>query len=54
MASMKDPIRIRLTPEQQKQVRDATGKDAEAVELTAEELEERIAPMKFPPRPPLL
>jgi uncharacterized small protein (DUF1192 family) len=42
----KDQIRIELTPEQQAQVRKATGKDAEAVELSVEELEERIAPMK--------
>jgi hypothetical protein len=35
-----------LTPEQKEQVRKATGKDADAVELTVEELEERIAPAK--------
>jgi hypothetical protein len=39
-------FRITLTPEQKEQVRRATGKDAEAVELSVEELEERIAPMK--------
>jgi uncharacterized small protein (DUF1192 family) len=39
-------IRITLTPEQKEEVRRATGKDAEAVELSVEELEERIAPMK--------
>ena len=38
-------LRITLTPEQKEQVRQATGKDAEAVELTVQELEERIAPM---------
>ena len=42
----KDQIRIELTPEQKAQVRTATGKDAEAVELSVEELEERIAPTK--------
>jgi len=41
---MKDPIRIELTPAQKEQVRKATGKDAEAVELSVEELEDRIAP----------
>ena len=46
MASPKDPIRIELTPEQKSKVRNATGKDAEAVELSVEELEERIAPRK--------
>ena len=39
-------FRLTLTPEQQEQVRKATGKDAEVVELSVEELEERIAPMK--------
>jgi hypothetical protein len=38
------PVRINLTKEQQEAVRTATGKDAEAIELSAEELEERIAP----------
>jgi hypothetical protein len=39
-------FRITLTPEQKEQVRQATGKEAEVVELSIEELEERIAPMK--------
>jgi uncharacterized small protein (DUF1192 family) len=38
-------FRMTLTPEQKEQVRKATGKDAEAIELSVEELEERIAPM---------
>ena len=46
MESSKGQIRIELTPEQQAKVRSATGKDAEAVELSVEELEERIAPAK--------
>jgi len=42
-------IRIELTPEQKAKIRNVTGKDAEAVELSVEELEERIAPVtKFP------
>ena len=36
--------RIELTPEQKNKIRNETGKDAEAVELSVEELEERIAP----------
>ena len=47
MENSKEQFRIHLTPEQKNQVRDATGKDAEAVELSVEELEERIAPMKL-------
>ena len=43
----KGQFRIELTPEQKAQVRNATGKDAEAVELSVEELEERIAPGKL-------
>ena len=41
---MADPIKIKLTPEQQEEVRKATGKNADALELSAEELEQRIAP----------
>jgi uncharacterized small protein (DUF1192 family) len=44
MSSPKEPFRIHLTPEQKSQVKNATGKEAEAVELSVEELEERIAP----------
>jgi uncharacterized small protein (DUF1192 family) len=39
-------LRLTLTPEQKEQVRKVTGKEAEAVELSVEELEERIAPAK--------
>ena len=46
MDSSKGQIRIELTPEQKAKVRSVTGKDAEAVELSVEELEERIAPRK--------
>jgi hypothetical protein len=44
VSNPKDQFRIKLTPEQKAQVHTATGKDAEAVELSVEELEERIAP----------
>ncbi len=44
MARDKEQVRITLTPEQKNQVRQATGKNAEALELTVQELEERIAP----------
>ncbi|HEX2179873.1 MAG TPA: hypothetical protein VHL54_10225 [Actinomycetota bacterium] len=44
MDSSKNPVRIELTPEQKAKIRNTTGKDAEAVELSVEELEERIAP----------
>jgi hypothetical protein len=37
-------VRIDLTPTQKEQVRTTTGKDAVALELTVQELEERIAP----------
>jgi hypothetical protein len=37
-------VRIKLTPEQRAQVKSATGKEAESLELTVSELEERIAP----------
>jgi uncharacterized small protein (DUF1192 family) len=43
--SEKNQIRIELTEEQKAQIKAATGKDARALELGVEELEERIAPM---------
>jgi uncharacterized small protein (DUF1192 family) len=43
-------FRMTLTPEQKEQVRKGTGKDADAIELSVEELEERIAPALPRPR----
>lgn len=40
-------IRIDLTDNQKAQVKEATGKDAESLELDAEELEQRIAPRRM-------
>ena len=37
-------FRLMLTTEQKEQIRKETGKDAEVLELSVEELEERIAP----------
>lgn len=37
-------VRIPLTPEQKDQVRASTGVNVDAIELSAKELEERIAP----------
>ena len=45
MKSEKEIVRIELTPEQKKLIKKQTGKDAEAVELSVHELEERIAPI---------
>jgi hypothetical protein len=44
MKDSRGSIRLRLTPEQQEEIRKATGKTAETLELSIEELEERIAP----------
>ena len=44
MDSSKDRARNDLTPEQKTKVRPATEQDPKAVELSVEELEERIAP----------
>lgn len=38
-------ISIKLSAQQQQQIKQATGKNAAALELTVEELEERIAPI---------
>ena len=40
----KGSIQLKLTPEQQEQVRQATGKLTDTLELSIMELEERIAP----------
>jgi hypothetical protein len=37
-------VRIDLTPEQQDKIRAATGKNVEAIQMSADELEQRIAP----------
>lgn len=47
MANPNEHIRIKLTPEQSELIRKATGRKADAIELTAEELEDRIAPMRM-------
>ena len=47
MSSDKNQVRIELTPEQKANIRSATGKDAEAVEYTVDEIEARIAPTKL-------
>jgi hypothetical protein len=41
----KPKIQIALTSEQREQLKQATGTDVKVVELDAEELEERIAPV---------
>ena len=40
----KQVIQFKLNEEQKEQVRQATGKQADALELSVQELEERIAP----------
>ena len=44
MKNEKEIVRIELTPDQKQQIQKETGKQLDAVELTASELEERIAP----------
>ena len=44
MKKEQEIVRINLTPEQKDLVRKEIGKDVESVELTVNELEERIAP----------
>ena len=44
MKNEKEIVRIDLTPEQKQLIKQETGKEGEAVELTVKELEERIAP----------
>lgn len=49
MSESKENVRIQLTPEQKAIVKNATGKDAAAVEFSVTELEERIAPGTLTP-----
>ena len=44
MSNSKEQVRIQLTPEQMAMIKNATGKNAEVLELSVTELEERIAP----------
>jgi hypothetical protein len=39
-----EPVRIELTAEQREKVRRLTGRELSEIALTAEELEQRIAP----------
>ncbi len=41
----KETIRIELTDEQKQQIKDASGQDVQALEITSQELEQRIAPI---------
>ena len=47
MSKPKDIVRIDLTNTQKQVVKKETGKEADAIELTVSELEERIAPLKL-------
>jgi hypothetical protein len=47
MAESKGTVQLTLTPEQQEQVRIATGKLTDTLELSIEELEQRITPIKI-------
>ena len=42
-------VQIRLSADQQEQIRRATGRTAELLVLKVEELESRIAPMAYSP-----
>ena len=44
MKKEKEIVRIDFTPEQKQMIKKDIGKEADAVELTVNELEERIAP----------
>ena len=48
MEKKSKPVRIELTDEQRNKIRETTGKEANAIEFSAEELEERVAPIQLP------
>lgn len=43
--SKPDRVRIELTEEQKKQIKEASGEDVSAIEFTVQELEQRITPL---------
>lgn len=45
MEKKNEAVRIELTEAQRAKIKNATGKDANAIEFSAEELEERVAPI---------
>ena len=47
MAQEGKRVKIELTPEQRKQIKDASGEEITTLEFTAEELENRVAPMIY-------
>ena len=47
MADDERRVRIELTPEQKKQIKEASGGDVNEIELTVRELEDRIAPVRI-------
>jgi hypothetical protein len=47
MKKENETVRLELTPEQKDLIKKQTGKDADVVELSVQELEERIAPTAF-------
>jgi hypothetical protein len=49
MANKTPNFKLTLTPEQQAMVRKATGKNAASLELSVQELEQRIAPSTIIP-----
>jgi hypothetical protein len=42
--SKQTPVRIELTPEQKKQIKEVSGEDVNTLEFTIQQLEERVAP----------
>jgi hypothetical protein len=42
-----NPIRIELTEEQRKQLKQASGEDFDVLELNVQELEARIVPLRL-------
>lgn len=41
-----EPIRIELSPDQKAKIQQLTGKELDALQFTAEELEARLAPLQ--------
>ena len=47
MSEQKKVVKIQLTEEQKKQIKQTVGEEVSSFEISAEQLEDRVAPIRF-------
>ena len=47
MSEQKKVVKIQLTEEQKKQIKQTVGEEVSSLEISAEQLEDRVAPLRF-------